>query len=277
MPKMKALIKRTIFYSIYKGLIDLKNKINIVKYKSENTADYYCIGCNRNWKAFKPFPYVWFKMLKDAGWKYTLEDAETLNYKNYTCYGCGINDRDRLYLLYFRNILKTEKKYNIVEFAPTPVLSSFFKKYENITHRTADLFMDKVDDKMDLQDLFLYTNEQFDIFICSHILEHVKDDIKALKELYRITKKGGHGIAMVPILEGVDKTIEDATLENAKLRMKYFGQGDHVRLYSKVDFIKRLESVGFTVRLLDERYFGNEVFYKNAIRSKSVLYIVEKI
>lgn len=274
---MKKLIKKTIFYKIYRGLVVVKNRINILKYKSNGNEDYYCIGCNRNWKSFKPFPYVWFKMLKNAGWKYGLEEAETLNYINYTCYGCGINDRDRMYLLYFKKILTNEEKYNIVEFAPTPIVSAFFKEYDTITHRTADLFMEKADDKLDLQDLSLYKNDQFDIFICSHILEHVKDDIKAIKELYRITKKGGHGIAMVPILEGVEKTLEDTSIKNAKLRMKYFGQSDHVRLYSKIDFIKRLESVGFKVRLLDVNYFGSEVFDKNAITSKSVLYIVEKI
>jgi SAM-dependent methyltransferase len=274
---MKELLKKTVFYKLYRGGIALKNNINAVLHKSNNTEDYYCSGCGKNWKSFKPFPYAWFKMLKDAGWKYELEDAETLNYKNYSCYGCGINDRDRLYLLYFKNILNKEKIYNIVEFAPTPVLSSFFKKYNNINHRTSDLFMDNVDDKMDLQDLFLYKNAQFDIFICSHILEHVPEDIKAMKELYRITKKGGFGIAMVPILNRVEKTHEDPSIKDPKLRMKYFGQGDHVRLYAKNDFIARLESVGFKVRLLGEDYFGKEVFYKNAITPASVLYIVEKV
>lgn len=262
------------------GLVKHKNrletKINEVRYLSKSPEDHYCIGCNRHWKSFKPLSAVLYRSLKNAGWKYELEDAETLNFKNYTCYGCGINDRDRLYLIYLEKNLNKNEKYNVVEFAPSPALALFFKKYPNLHHRTSDLFMKNVDDKMDLQDLILYEDEKFDIFICSHILEHVADDNKAIRELYRITKKGGYGIAMVPIIDGLEKTHEDPTIEDPNLRMKYFGQDDHVRLYSKSDFVKRLENAGFKVKTLGAEYFGTEVFNKNGIALKSVLYIAEK-
>lgn len=273
---MKKLLKKTIFYKWYRSLVDIKNGINIKKYRGNEQEDLYCIGCRKYWTSFKPFPEEWFTLVKEAGWKYGPDDAETLNYRNYTCYGCGINDRDRLYLLYFEKILNDDQKYNIVEFAPTPVLGRFFKKHENVIHRTSDLFMENVDDKLDLQDLSLYKDEQFDIFICSHMLEHVNDDIKAMKELYRIVKKGGYGITMVPIINGVEKTYEDLSIKDPQIRMKYFGQGDHVRLYGKTDFIHSLESVGFKVKLLGSDYFGAGVFEKNAITPKSLLYIAEK-
>ena len=197
-------------------------------YQTDNKSAYYCPGCNKFWKSFKPIPQKWLKPLYACGWPFTLDDAETLNYKNYTCYGCGITDRDRLYILFFETFLKETQKYNVIEFAPTPSLSRFFKKRPNITHRTSDLFMDSVDDNLDIQDLHLYKDNSFDIFICSHILEHVTDDIKAMKELYRILKPGGVGIVMVPIVKPVTETHEDPSLTDENLRMKYFGQGDHV-------------------------------------------------
>ncbi|MBK6634354.1 MAG: class I SAM-dependent methyltransferase [Chitinophagaceae bacterium] len=84
--------------------------------------------------------------------------------------------------------------------------------------------MEGVDDKLDLQDLHLYKDHSFDVFVCSHILEHVDDDIKAMKELYRILKPGGWGIAMVPIIESVTETHEDPSIKEENLRLKYFGQ-----------------------------------------------------
>ena len=35
--------------------------------------------------------------------------------------------------------------------------------------------------------------------MCNHVLEHVQDDRKVMKEFYRVIKKGGWGIFQVPI------------------------------------------------------------------------------
>ena len=237
---------------------------------------FICPACKKNWKRFRPFPSKWAAALKNSGWPYVLDDAETLNHKNYTCYGCGITDRGRLYILFFERLIRNEQHYNVVEFAPIPALSTCLRNMPNVTYRTADLFMKGVDDKIDLQDMYLYDNNSFDIFICSHILEHVDDDLKAMKELFRILKPGGTGIAMVPIFESVTETREDPSIKDKNLRLKYFAQADHVRLYAKQDFIQRLESVGFRVKLYGQDYFGESLFEKSGITQKSVLYIVEK-
>jgi SAM-dependent methyltransferase len=273
---MKEYLKRTIFYRLYRQY--RSNQLNKLakNYKSESASDFFCIGCNKNWKSFKALPQIWFTDLKKAGWQYELDDSETLNHKSYSCYGCGITDRDRLYLMYLQKVIDQNREYNIVEFAPSPSLTAFLKKYQNVKVRTSDLFMEGVDDVLDLQNLYLYQGEQFDCFICSHILEHVDNDILAMQELYRITKLGGFGIAMVPILEKVIITKEDIINKDKSYRKQHFGQGDHVRLYAKHDFISRLESVGFKVKLLDANYFGKDNFEKNGISAKSVLYIVEK-
>ncbi len=41
-----------------------------------------------------------------------------------------------------------------------------------------------------VEDLSCFKNSQFDVSIASHILEHVKDPIKACNELMRISKRG---------------------------------------------------------------------------------------
>lgn len=45
-----------------------------------------------------------------------------------------------------------------------------------------------------------YENNSFDLIICSEVLEHLKDDKKALKELHRVLKPNGKLIITVPNL-----------------------------------------------------------------------------
>jgi ubiquinone/menaquinone biosynthesis C-methylase UbiE len=45
----------------------------------------------------------------------------------------------------------------------------------------------------------LLKNGTFDIIWASHILEHVKDDIKAIQEITRVLKKGGIAVLPVPV------------------------------------------------------------------------------
>ncbi len=260
----------------YRFAADLYHDLKNSSFKGKKGTDYYCPVCKSYWKSFRPIPHEWLTPLFASGWPYRLKDPETLNYENYACYGCGITDRDRLYILYFQKMLKGGSPLNVIEFAPTPPLSRFLRSVPGINLRTSDLYNEAADDMLDLQDLHKYSNNSFDIFICSHILEHVDDDIKAMKELHRILKPGGFGIAMVPIIPSVQTTVEDPSITDENTRMKLFGQKDHVRLYAKQDFISRLQSVGFKVQLHDEAYFGEEKFREYGITRKSVLYIVHK-
>ena len=260
----------------YKLAAEAYHSFKSKKHLAKKSEGFYCPGCKKYWKSFKPFPQHWLQGLTDSGWPYKMDDVETLNYENYCCYGCGITDRDRLYILFFKKMLDKHRQYSVLDFAPRPALSNFLKSMPNVIHRTTDLFMNEVDDKLDIQDLYLYNDNSFDVFICSHILEHVTDDIKAMKELYRILSPGGIGITMVPIMLPITKTKENPSITDASMRLKYFGQADHVRLYAKQEFLQRLASVGFKVKLYTVDDFGKEVFQKCGITQKSVLYVVEK-
>ena len=71
-------------------------------------------------------------------------------------------------------------------------------------YHTADLMMNGCDFKVDMM-YMPFEDENYDFFICSHVLEHVESDDKAISELYRITKKGGCGILMAPIIVDLEK------------------------------------------------------------------------
>jgi len=136
--------------------------------------------------------------------------------------------------------------------------------------------LDGVDDIVDIVDMKLYNDNQFDFFICSHVLEHVSDDRKALCELYRILKPQGLGILMVPIILGLAEIDEDPSIKDESERWRRFGQHDHVRLYSKNGFIRRVRETGFFIHQYGKEYFGEMLFAQSGITNQSILYVVEK-
>jgi ubiquinone/menaquinone biosynthesis C-methylase UbiE len=36
-----------------------------------------------------------------------------------------------------------------------------------------------------------FEDNQYDVILCNHVLEHIPDDTKAMQELYRVLKPGG--------------------------------------------------------------------------------------
>lgn len=91
-----------------------------------------------------------------------------------------------------------------------------------------------------------YPDQSFDVIYCSHVLEHVQDDKKAMREFHRVLKNKGWAILLVPVI--VDKTFEDPTIIDPLERLKAFRQQDHVRLYGS-DYIDRLREAGFHVEV----------------------------
>lgn len=222
------------------------------------------------------------------GFKYSGDDAETCNAANYSCPRCGAADRERLYALYLRDYLRTIAPNNppsdpirVIDFAPTPTLSSFIKKLIDgsplrFSYRTADLFNETADDRVDIMEMPIYADDSVDFFVCSHVLEHVADDQKAMRELYRILKPGRQGILVVPIVLSAKEIDEDPSVTDPAERWRRFGQDDHVRLYSKAGFLERVTQAGFNVRQLGQEHFGKKTFRTYGITEQSVLYVVEK-
>lgn len=238
----------------------------------------YCPVCNKKVRKFIPLSDSYFENMEKYGFQYSLDDLEALNYDAYSCPHCTASDRDRLYALYVtKRILKYgANNIAMLEIAPTRPLSAMLKKTGEITLRTADLMMEGVDDRIDITDMNCYADGAFDAFICSHVLEHVPDDLKALRELLRILKPGGWGILMVPIILTLDQIDEDPLLEDIAERWRRFGQDDHVRMYSRNGLVERAEGAGFVVKQYGQEYFGAEVFKKHGITGTSILYVVEK-
>ena len=243
---------------------------------------YFCPICNNRVWCFSQINDMWPENFKKNNFIYRSSLTETFNTKQYNCPVCGATDRDRLYALYLKEILPQINDFHIFNFldiAPSVPLSVFIRREirnKKVNYRTADLIMNNVDDNIDIMDMNIYADESFDFFICSHVLEHVRDDRKALKELLRILKPGSKGILMVPIYLSSFKVEEDPDLIDENERWHRFGQYDHIRAYSKNGFIERIISAGFSIDQLGINHFGKITFKKTGLSFTSVLYIVSK-
>ncbi len=165
---------------------------------------------------------------------------------NRLCPYCLTLERHRLLWLYLKE--KTNfftDKLKMLHIAPEQPFLKRFRNLPNIDYTTADLLSPIADIKMDIQQMPI-KDETYDVVMCNHVLEHVENDIKAMKEIYRVLKKGGWAILQVPINYDREKTYEDFSITDPKERERIFGQYDHMREYGR-DYPERLRSVGFKV------------------------------
>jgi len=164
---------------------------------------------------------------------------------NRMCPKCLSLERHRLILLYLKqrsNLFSAPLK--VLHFAPEQPFLKRFKALKNLDYTTADLDSPIADLHLDVTKIDLPDN-QYDVVICNHVLEHVNDVNKAFSEIKRILKPGGWAILMVPINPNVD-TWEDPSITDPEERKRCFGQYDHVRQFGH-DYAEILENAGFTV------------------------------
>ena len=174
------------------------------------------------------------------------------------CPYCGSLSRDRrLYYTLSMWILETGIK--ILEFSPSRCLYRKIKSIKTINYTANDFCGEFIADKnMDITNM----DEQdttYDLIICYHILEHIKNDATAMSELFRILKPKGTVIIQTPFKQG--DTYENKNITTDEDRKIYFGQEDHVRIYSVEGLCQRLETVGFEIEIINykeepQNYYG---------------------
>lgn len=159
-------------------------------------------------------------------------------------------ERHRLLWLYLKNETSFfTQKLSVLHIAPEQAFHKRFKKLKNLEYITADLNSPIADFRADVCDL-PFEDNRFDCIICNHVLEHVEDDLTALKEFHRVLKPGGMAVLQVPYDRNLSTTFEDSSITDPKERARIFGQYDHVRIYG-MDYFDRLRSAGFEVEAVD--------------------------
>lgn len=175
---------------------------------------------------------------------------------NALCPNCLSLERHRLIWLYLKE--RTDffnKKLHILHIAPEACFIKRFEKIHGDQYITADIESPLAKVKMDVHEIPFEKNT-FDLILCNHVLEHVRDDIKVMQEFNRVLKPGGLTIMQVPFFSPIPgTTFEDLSVTDKREREKLFGQDDHVRKYG-LDYPERITRSGL---LSFEDPFVNEL------------------
>lgn len=194
-----------------------------------------CPVCGSRYRRFMPYGYVTSR-----------EDA--------LCPHCLALERHRMIWLWLSECSNLfESRPRLLHIAPEVSLMRHFKRLYRGTENyiTADLESPLADMHFDVQHIPL-EDCSVDVVICNHLLEHVEDDRRAMRELYRILRPGGWGIALVPEDRSLPNTFEDDSITDPKERTRIFGQYDHRRIYGR-DYDMRLAEAGFRVERIGYR------------------------
>lgn len=203
----------------------------------------YCVYCGKTFGKFlhEGVKAAVFKRYRVAGGGYKL---------NVQCPNCGSVDRSRLLYLFFK--LRTDiykKKTLLLHISPNHEIARALGENANVQQVCGTIEPEQYKEfnaiYLDVQNIEAADN-YFDVVVCCHVIEHVEDDSRALKEIYRVLKPKGFAVLQVPLALNLEKTLEDKNDRTPKQRKIAYGQVDHVRLYG-LDYFERIQAAGFRV------------------------------
>jgi SAM-dependent methyltransferase len=165
------------------------------------------------------------------------------------CPRCNSFERHRLiwtFLTERTDLLSATRR--VLHCAPEYSVSRRLARIPTLDYVTADLDSPFATHHFDLTSI-PFPDGSFDVILCSHVLEHVPDDRKALSELFRVLRRTGWALLQVPIDPSLEATYEDPAIRTPEARERAYGRHDHVRLYGR-DYPERLRASGFQVDVI---------------------------
>lgn len=192
------------------------------------------------------------------------------------CPVCQSLERHRLDFIFLRdktNLFEPQSQ-RLLHIAPEPMFEKLFNEIESVAPVTIDLRERKADVTGDITKI-PFADESFDVIYCSHVLEHIPDDKRALAEMRRVLKPDGWAMIEVPVT--ARKTFENPDIQDPVMRAKLFGQHDHCRRYG-LDFEEKLTAAGFTVRVYNSEDIvrDKEELRRNGIEEHRKLFYSHK-
>lgn len=230
-----------------------RKHFKIVRYKLRallhpQKMQYYCPCCGIRFREFVAGDYKERpKRFNPERYEHTRQDV--------LCPVCRALPRHRILALWSEEHKQLLKSAKILYFAPEYSMMKWMKK-NGVSCTTADLFS-KADLKLDIQATGL-PDDSYDVIICNHVMEHVDDFRKALREMHRILRPGGSFICSFPMDPKVELLDEDENVLTEEEMLKRFGQNDHKRVFGmKAD--QFLTEAGFDVVRIDGKDYPDEI------------------
>jgi len=197
--------------------------------------------------------------------KFRSKGTKLVTRQNAMCPYCISLERTRTLLFYIEketNLLNDKLK--LLHFAPEWCLIPIFKQAKNLEYYSADINPNYADFQVDITNI-PFADATFDYVICSHVLGHVPDEKKAVKEIFRVLKPNGVALVLTIINSNNPHTFETSEANTPEKRLQYYSEQDLLRLHG-TDFEQRLKSGGFHVETIDYRKkMGEEIWKKYAL------------
>jgi len=171
-------------------------------------------------------------------------DTASGSRKYAVCPNCNALERHRLQKLaidkLFRNL--DPGRLDFLHIAPEDCHRKMLQGIGNYV--TADLNRSDVDYNFDLQGEAPFEDATFDVVFASHVLEHVADDIRAIREIRRLIKPGGFAVLPVPIVSNLTiEYLEPNDSESGHVRAPGYDYFDRYR--DHFDHIEEISSESF--------------------------------
>ena len=163
---------------------------------------------------------------------------------NALCPGCLSLERHRLIWRYLHEHTGFfQRDLDVLHIAPEQCFIAPFTRQHGDRYVTADLESPWAKVHMDIHQM-PFADGSFDVVLCNHVLEHVQDDIQAMREICRVLRPGGWAILQIPFFKPVPaQTFSDDSVTGKRERERLFGQADHVRRYG-TDYPDRIAQSG---------------------------------
>ena len=166
------------------------------------------------------------------------------------CPRCGSLGRlrvDWLYLSEHTDLL--ERPQRLLHVAPEIALQIPLRRIPGLEYLSADYDSKLAMERMDITAI-AHPDSSFDAIICNHVLQHVEEDEKAMRELFRVLAPGGWALIQSPVDPSRAQTRETADRESQSGPTLASSDDVHLRTYGR-DYVERLKRAGFAVTASD--------------------------
>lgn len=99
-----------------------------------------------------------------------------------------------------------------------------------------------------------YADETFDLTTALDVIEHLDDDVAGLKEMYRVTKNGGHSLFFVPAFMWLWGVQDD--ISHHRIR------------YTRKQIVERIEQAGYKV---ERATYANITFFPPILAGRTIM------
>lgn len=240
----------------------IKDNASYLKY--ERTGDKECLLCGNRIVRFTGAGNPSANGIIGGGYR-----------ENAVCPCCAGLDRMRWVYWVLKNFTSIFQSHcTVIHFAPEKQISEKIQNNVYCDYYPGDIVRYGTIHRIDVTNI-PYNDKMADFIIINHVMEHVKDEKKAINELVRVLKDEGKLIMSFPISR-MQKTFEDDSFISEIDREKYYGQEDHVRLYG-IDFKEHIESYGLKVQTFSPKdYLSDKDINKYGLIEDDVVLICSK-